>query len=118
MEKTAEARYADCLPATWLADRLATEPAKIDAMRRGGELIAVRKPGSIEWLYPAWQFENWKPRRGVMRVATAAREAGLDEAALYDHLTKPLGLRESGRRLVDLLIEGREDEVAAAVRAG
>jgi hypothetical protein len=119
MEKTAEARYADSLPATWLAARLAIEPARIDAMRRGGELIAVRKPGSIEWLYPAWQFENWRPRRGVMRVAMAAREAGLDEAALYDLMTRPLGLRESGRkRLVDLLIEGREDEVVAAVRAG
>jgi hypothetical protein len=53
-----------------------------------------------------------------VRVTAAARESGLDEARLYDVLTGPLGLRESRRkRLVDLLLEGREDEVVAAVRA-
>jgi len=118
MSSTAGARYPDSIPATWLADRLAVEPAKIDAMRRGGELIAVREHGSIEWRYPAWQFDVGKPRRGITRVVAAAREAGIDEARLYDVLTTPLGLRESGRRrLVDLLVEGREDEVVAAVRA-
>ena len=118
MSSTAGARYQDCTPATWLADRLAVDPAKIDVMRRSGELIAVREPGSIEWRYPAWQFDAGKPRRGITRVVAAAREAGVDEARLYDVLTMPLGLRESGRRrLVDLLLEGREDEVVAAVRA-
>ena len=110
-------RYADCLPATWLAARLAVDPAKIDILRRSGELIALREPGSTEWLYPAWQFEAWKPRRGVARVVAAAREAGLDETRLYDLLTMPLGLT-GRRRLVDLLHEGREDEVVEAVRAG
>jgi len=118
MSSTAGARYPNCTPATWLADRLAVDPAKIDVMRRSGELIAVREPGSIEWRYPAWQFDAGKPRRGITRVVAAAREAGVDEARLYDVLTMPLGLRESGRRrLVDLLLEGREDEVVAAVRA-
>jgi len=117
VSSTARTRYADCLPATWLAERLAVEPAKIDALRRSGELIAVREPGSTEWLYPAWQFEAWKPRRGVTRVVGAAREAGVDETHLYDLLTTPLGLT-GRRRLVDLLHEGREDEVIEAVRAG
>jgi len=118
MSSTATARYPDSLAATWLAARLAVDPAKIDLMRRGGELVAVREPGSIEWRYPAWQFEAGKPRRGIARVVAAARESGIDEARLYDLLTTPLGLRESGRkRLVDLLLEGREDEVVAAVRA-
>ncbi len=115
---TASSRYPDSIAATWLADRLAVEPAKIDLMRRNGELIAVREAGSIEWRYPAWQFEAGKPRRGIARVVAAARESGLDEARLYEILTAQLGLRESGRRrLVDLLLEGREDEVVAAVRA-
>ncbi len=119
MSPTTAARYPDSIPATWLAARLAVDPVKIDTMRRSGELIAVREPGSTEWLYPAWQFEAWKPRAGIARVAATARDAQLDEAQLYDLLTAPLGLRESGRRrLVDLLIEGREDEVVAAVRAG
>jgi hypothetical protein len=118
MYTTTGARYPDSIPATWLAARLAVDPVKIDVMRRGGELIAVREPGSIEWCYPAWQFDGGKPRRGVARVVAAAREVGIDEARLYDVLTAPLGLRESGRRrLVDLLLEGREDEVVAAVKA-
>jgi len=115
---TAAARYPDSIAATWLAARLAVDPARIDLMRRSGELIAVREPGSIEWRYPAWQFDDGKPRRGIARVVAAAREAGLDETLLYEVLTAPLGMRESGRkRLVDLLLEGREDDVVAAVRA-
>ena len=53
----------------------------------------------------------------VARVVAAARESGVDESRLYDVLTMQLGLREGGRRLVDLLLEGRDDEVVAAVRA-
>jgi hypothetical protein len=112
-----EDRYTATLPATWLASRLAVDPARIDAMRRAGELIAVREPGSIEWRYPAWQFNAGKPRPSVARVVAVARECGVDETRLYDLLTTRLGLRDSGRRLVDLLLEGRDDEVVAAVRA-
>ena len=53
---SSDAHNPDLLAATWLADRMAIDPARIDAMRRGGELIAVREPGSTEWSYPAWQF--------------------------------------------------------------
>lgn len=118
MPTTTGTRYPDSIPATWLAARRAVDPVRIDVMRRSGELIAVREPGSVEWRYPAWQFDSGKPRRGVARVVAAAREAGIDEARLYDVLTASLGLRESARRrLVDLLLEGREDEVVAAVKA-
>lgn len=105
------------LPATWLAQRMAVDPARIDALRRAGELIAVREPGSTEWRYPAWQFDAGRPRVGVARVVQAARESGIDESRLYDLLTMQLGLRGDGRRLLDLLLEGRDDEVVAAVRA-
>jgi hypothetical protein len=118
MAATTSNRYPDSIGDTWLAARLAVDPARIDAMRRAGELIAVREPGSIEWRYPAWQFDGTMPRKGVQRVVSTAREAGLDEARLYEVLSSPLGLRgASRRRLVDLLLEGREDEVVAAVRA-
>lgn len=112
-----ETSYTTAVPATWLAARMAVDPARIDGMRRAGELIAVREPGSTEWRYPAWQFEGGRARPGVARVVAAARESGVDESRLYDLLTTPLGLREGGRRLVDLLLEGRDDEVVAAVRA-
>jgi hypothetical protein len=112
-----ETRYPGTLPATWLAERFAIDPARIDMLRRAGELVAVREPGSTEWRYPAWQFDNGKPRTGVARIVAAARACGLDDAQLYAVLTSPLGLRDDGRTLVDLLVEGREDEVVTAVRA-
>jgi hypothetical protein len=111
-------RYPDSLPASWLAARLGVEPTKLDAMRRAGELIAVREPGSLEWCYPAWQFEDWKPRHAVPRIVGVARDAGIDDARLYEILTAPRGLVGTERRLIDLLVDGREDEVVAAVRAG
>ena len=117
MRPQTETRYSETLPATWLAERAAVDPAKIDALRRAGELIAVREPGSTEWRYPAWQFDNGQPRPGIARVVAAARDRGLDDAKLYAVLTSPLGLRDEGRTLVDLLLEGREDEVVTAVRA-
>lgn len=119
MSTTSRSRYEDCLPGTWLAERLAIDPAKVDAMRRDGELIGVREPGSLEWLYPAWQLVDWKPRHAIPRIAAAAREASLTDARLYEILTEPLGLVNAPRRrLVDLLDEGREDDVVEAVRAG
>jgi hypothetical protein len=111
----ARSRYADCLSGSWLASRLAVDPMKIDAMRRAGELIAVREPGSTEWLYPAWQFSQSRPRPSVPRIVKVAREAGIDETRLYEILTAPLGLG-SGKRLADLLKEGRDDDVVDALR--
>ena len=116
MGATAGSRYADSLTGSWLAERLAVDPLRIEAMRRAGELIAVHEPGSPDWHYPAWQFDGWTPRRGVVRVVAAARQAGLDETRLYEVLTSPLGLMGDGK-LADLLVEGRDDEVVAAVRA-
>jgi hypothetical protein len=115
MAKMTRTRYEECLTGSWLAVRLGIDPLRIDAMRRSGELIAVREPGSTVWLYPAWQFSETKPRRVVVRVVQAAREAGLDESRLYDVLTAPLGLR-GDRRLVDLIVEGRDEDVVEAVR--
>ena len=117
MSPAPDSRNADTLPATWLAERMAVDPAYIDGLRRAGELIAVREPGSSEWRYPAWQFDHGTPRSGVARIVATARSQGIDETKLYDVLTAPLGLRDRGRSLVDLLHEGRDDDVVAAVRS-
>jgi hypothetical protein len=109
--------FSDSMPATWLAERLAIDPALIDAMRRDGELIAVRAPGSTDWFYPAWQLENGEPLHGVPRVVRAAREAKIDEARLYRILTARRGLHGAGQ-VYELLREGREDDVVELVRAG
>jgi hypothetical protein len=118
VSSTIETDSPDLLPASWLAALWAVDPARIDAMRRAGELVAVRAPGATEWSYPAWQFEGGRPLQGIRRVVAAAREAGLDEASLYGLLTAPLGLRgDRRRRLVDLLREGRTDDAVDRVRA-
>ena len=108
-------RYSDCLSASWLSARLGVDSARIDALRRGGELIAVRPPGSSEWLYPGWQFRGGRPRTGVPQVVAAGREAGLDENGLYEALTMRMGLGGE-QRLSDLLAAGEVDRVISAVR--
>jgi hypothetical protein len=117
MRSAADPRFPGTLPAPWLASRLGVDPTRIDAMRRAGELIAVREEGSTEWRYPSWQFDGGRPRRDVTRITAEARTAGMDESRLYELLTAPLGLGgRDRRRLVDLLLEGRTDEVVAAIR--
>jgi hypothetical protein len=117
---TAATAHRECVPATWLGERLGLDPLRIEAMRRDGELIAVWDEGSNQWLYAPWQFDRWVPRQGVSRIVTAAREARIPDERLYDMLTAPLGLTRPGgaRRLADLLVEGRIDDVVAALRNG
>jgi hypothetical protein len=108
--------FEDCLSASWLAARISVEPVKLDVMRRAGELIAVRNLETNEWMYPAWQFSGRTPRRVIPRIVNVAREAGISETRLYEVLSAPMGLGGS-RRLADLVVEGRDEEVVAAVRA-
>ncbi len=106
---------SEALSASWLSTRLGVGTQRIDAMRRAGELIGVRLPGSQEHLYPAWQFDGAAPRASVPRIVAAAREAGLDDVRLYEVLTSRAGLGGT-RRLVDSLRDGGEEHVVAAVR--
>ena len=89
-----ERRYSAALPATWLAARLAVDPARIDAMRRAGELIAsprARLDGvAISGLAVRRRAGHGRPSRASSRRRA---RAGVDEARLYEVLTAPLGLR-------------------------
>lgn len=106
------------LTQSWLAVRLGTQPAKVDAMRRAGLLIGVRGDdgGTV---YPSWQFgPDGKAREVVPRLKAAATRRGIDEERLNELMTMRSGLTGS-RRLVDALGVGADEEVVAAIeRAG
>ena len=107
----------ESLARPWLAARLGVSSARVDRMRRSGELFGVRPPGRWEHLYPAWQFngDGVTPRPSVPRVIRAGREAGLDDVELYVVLQRRSGLTGQ-RRLVDVLVDGDEEHVLKAVR--
>jgi hypothetical protein len=101
------------LTRSWLAVRLGTQPARIDAMRRAGELIGVQGEQGV--VYPSWQFgADGKPLAVLPRLKAAAARKGIDERRLDELLTMRSGLT-SGRRLVDALGGPSEDEVVAAI---
>jgi hypothetical protein len=102
------------LSRSWLAVRLGTQPAKVDAMRRAGTLIGVPGEGG-EVLYPSWQFgADGKPLPVVARLKAVAARKGIDERRLNELLTMRSGLT-GGHRLVDALGTNADDEVVAAV---
>jgi hypothetical protein len=102
------------LSASWLAERLGTQPARVEAMRRAGSLIAFRGDDGGT-LYPAWQFgPDGRSLPVVPRLKAAAHRAGIDERRLNELLTMRSGLT-SGRRLVDSLGTSSDDEIVAAI---
>lgn len=107
----------DTLSASWLGARIGLDPRQVDAMRRGGELIAFRHAGSQDWRYPSWQFTRGFERiPGLEAVIAASRAAGLDGNALVSLLSLKTGMTNA-RPLADVLREGRVDHVVEAVRA-
>jgi hypothetical protein len=111
------ARTADQEPAlsqSWLASRLGTQPAKIAAMRRAGQLVGIpAEDGGV--LYPSWQFgSNGKPLPVVPRLRAAAERAGIDERRLNELLTMRSGLTSS-HRLADALGTTADDEIVTAI---
>ena len=104
------------LSASWLGTRLGIGPTRVDLMRRGGELIAVREPGSQEYRYPSWQFgDGWRVKPIVPLMVSAARERGIRDDRLGEILEMRVGM--GGRRVEDLAREGDEDGVLRAIRS-
>jgi len=103
------------LSASWLSTKWAIDTVKINAMRRAGELMAVRPAGSQEWRFPAWQFgADGDVRPEVARVLAAARERGVSPERLHMLLERRSGMTGGGR-LRDDLLAGRVDDVIAAL---
>jgi len=105
------------LSASWLSTKWAVDTVKINAMRRAGELLAVRPAGSHEWQFPAWQFgPDGRVRPEVQRALEAARKRGLRPERVAELLERRSGMTGAGR-LRDDLVAGRMDHVLAAISA-
>ena len=106
----------ESLSGSWLSTRLGVGTQRLDAMRRAGELLGVRRPGGQDFLYPAWQFApDGKPLPVIERLVRAGREAGLSDEQLYDVLSARTGI-SGNARLADALRAGKDEYVLSVVR--
>ena len=105
------------LTGSWLAARWGVDPVALEVQRRAGELFATREPGSDEWRYPSWEFdEEGRVRPEVTRVLAAAREAGMSASQLDELFRKRVGL--AGRRtMLDALLGGDTAPLLEAIRS-
>ena len=105
----------ESLTGSWLSTRLGVGTHRLDAMRRAGELLGVRRPGGQEFLYPAWQFApDGKALPAIPQIVRAGRARGMSDERLYEVLVSRVGLAGEAR-LADALREGRGDYVLSVV---
>jgi hypothetical protein len=98
------------LSTDWLAARMGVQPARVEALRRAGELLGVRRADG-KHVFPSWQFgTNGRPLPLVARLVRAARAAGIDDEALHELV---------GRRIASIgrdgLVRALADEPADQV---
>jgi hypothetical protein len=106
----------ESLSGSWLSTRLGVGTHRLDAMRRAGELLGVRRPGGQDYLYPAWQFgPDGKALPLIPRLVGAARAAGLSDERLYEVMVSRTGI-SGEERLADALRGGRDEYVLSAIR--
>ena len=107
----------ESLSGSWLSTRLGVGTHRLDAMRRAGELLGVRRPGGHDYLYPGWQFApDGQPRPVVKRLVQTARGVGMSDERLYEVLAARTGISGEAR-LADALRQGRDDYVLSVIRA-
>lgn len=107
----------ESLSGSWLSTRLGVGTQRLDAMRRAGELLGVRRPGGHDYLYPSWQFApDGKPLPAIRDLILAARGAGMSDDRLYEVLAARAGI-SGEERLADALRQGRDAYVLSVVRS-
>jgi hypothetical protein len=118
MMRNVDVTLADeSLSGSWLSTRLGVGTQRLDAMRRAGELLGVRRPGGYDFLYPAWQFApDGQPRPVIRRLVETARGAGMSDERLYEVLAGRTGI-SGDARLADALRDGRDDYVLSVIRS-
>ena len=106
----------ESLSGSWLSTRLGVGTHRLDAMRRAGELLGVRRPGGQDYLYPAWQFDpDGNPLPVISRLVSTGRAAGLSDERLYEVLVSRSGI-SGDDRLADSVRAGRDEYVLGVIR--
>jgi hypothetical protein len=118
MIRVVDVKLADeSLSGSWLSTRLGVGTHRLDAMRRAGELLGVRRPGGQDYLYPAWQFApDGSPLPAIQRLVQAGRGAGMSDDRLYEVLAARTGI-SGEERLADALRQGRDEYVLSVIRS-
>jgi hypothetical protein len=108
---------SESLSGSWLSTRLGVGTQRLDAMRRSGDLLGVRRPGGYDHLYPSWQFgPDGKPLPVVRDLIREARGKGMSDERLYEVLAARTGI-SGDERLADALRQGRDAYVLSVVRS-
>jgi hypothetical protein len=82
----------NALTTAWLAARTGEQPARVEARRRAGELVGLRREDG-QHVYPGWQFgRDGKPHSQLAALIAAARAKGLDDRRLHELLSRRSGL--------------------------
>ena len=107
----------EALSASWLSTKTGVDTVKINAMRRAGELVAVRPAGSQDWRFPAWQFgQDMRVRPAVAQVLAAAKQRGMRPEEVAELLDRRSGVTGTAR-LRDDVLAGRVEHVLAVIAA-
>jgi hypothetical protein len=116
MIRVVDVKLADeSLSGSWLSTRLGVGTQRLDAMRRAGELLGVRRAGGQDYLYPAWQFApDGKPLPALQRLVQAGRGRGMSDDRLYEVLAARTGI-SGDERLADALRQGRDEYVLSVI---
>ncbi len=103
------------LSTAWLGARTGLDPARVETLRRRGELLGVR--AGDQYAFPSWQFgPDGEPLPALARVVSVARSAGIDDERLVQLLSARQGLGGS-RCLGDALRDGNVEHVVSVVLA-
>ena len=87
----------NALTTAWLAARLGEQPARVEARRRAGELVGVRREDG-QHVYPGWQFgRDGKPHSQLASLIAAARAKGARRRAPARAADAPCRPRRRGR---------------------
>jgi hypothetical protein len=95
----------NALTTDWLAARLGEQPARVDARRRAGLLVGVRREDG-QHVFPGWQFgRDGAPHAGLASLVAAARAKGIDDARLHELVSRRSGI-VGGTRAADACRDG------------